>query len=694
MALTQGSRLGAYEIVSRLGAVVQDPMALARFEREARAVATLSHPNILAIHDFSAEGGVAYTVSELLEGETLRARLADGRLPTRKAVEYGLQIVMALAAAHHKGIVHRDVKPDNIFVTRDGRVKVLDFGLAKAIDSTAAATQTLRPDETEHGTVMGTVGYMSPEQVRGVPVDHRADIFSFGAVLYEMLSGRRAFHGDCRVEIMNAILKEDPAEFELSAVPPPLGRIVRRCLEKQPEERFHSAHDLGIALESLGDSSSSGASALGNVAPRAGSYSLRTVLAMSAVTGVAVAMIGYFAALSFSAPVGSPQYERLTFRQGEVRSAKLAPDGNTIVYSASWEPPGRDMYSTRRGSPESLQLPFPNAQVASISSSGELAIIAARRGVRNWANVGTLSRAPLSGGAAREIIEDVQDADWLPDGSNLVASRYVGGQYELHFPIGTVVYRTGGWITHPRVSPDGQTIAFLNHPILGDDRGSLAVVDRAGHLRTLSAEYESAQGLAWRPDGREVWFTAASRGFSRSLQAATLAGAVRTVHTTPGILVLCDIAMDGTVLLVHEIRQRGIKGWVKGASEERDLSWHDWSGPAALSDDGQMLLSEENGDGGGRGYSVYLRKMDGSPAVRLGSGSAPALSPDGKWVLTLRTDSTPAQIQIIPTGTGEARAVTNDDITHLQLRFMPDGKRMLFIGFAPGQLWRESAAFC
>ena len=719
MMLTTGSRLGPYEILSTLGAggmgevyrardsrldrdvaikvlpgaFADDADRRQRFEREAKAVATLSHPNILAIHDFGLDAGVSFAVTELLDGETLRARMDASPLPVRKAVEYGVQIVRGIAAAHQKGIIHRDLKPENVFVTRDGQVKVLDFGLAKVVGDAAVQSETRLADGTAPGVVMGTVGYMSPEQVRGLAVDQRTDIFSFGALLYEMLTGRRAFRGDSHVETMNAILKEDPPEFADAGatIPAGLGRIVRRCLEKQPDERFHSAHDLGIALETVSDASSSIAASPAEAPAPAKRRRSPLAAALIALLVGAASVAAYVAGQqSGTARTATPEYNRLTFQRGPVASAKLAPDGNTIVYSATWDNAGKAIYSTRPGSPESLRLPFSGADVASISSSGELAIVMNRRQVMNYANVGTLSRAPMSGGAARAIIEDVQDADWLPDGSNLVAARYQNGRYQLEFPIGTVVHTTGGWISHPRVSPDGQMVAFLDHPILGDDRGSAAVVDRAGKVRTLAGEYDSTQGLAWVPSGSEIWFTAAERGFARGLHAVTLSGDVRTVYRTPGTLMLADIGKDSTVLLVHEIARRGIIGLASGESSERDLSWLDWSSPLDLSNDGQTLLLSEQGEGGGSGYSVYLRKMDGSPAVRLGSGDARGLSPDGKWVLATRLNPAPAQLQVIPTGAGETKLVTNDEITHLQGRFMPDGKAILFIGFAPG---RQSRSF-
>src|SRR5512135_1714397 len=281
MALPSGIRLGPYEILSPLGAggmgevyrardtrlnrdvaikvlperVAADADALARFEREAKAVAALSHPNILALHDFGRDGGVAYAVTELLEGETLRQALSSGPLSPRRAAEYGVEIALGLAAAHEKGIVHRDLKPDNVFVTKDERIKILDFGLAKPSASSGGA-----PDETqsptvsgytEPGMVMGTVGYMSPEQVRGLPFDHRSDLFAFGAVLYEMLAGRRAFQRETAAETMTAILKEEPVHLADAdgRVPPALAAVIAHCLEKKPERRFQSARDLAFALE-------------------------------------------------------------------------------------------------------------------------------------------------------------------------------------------------------------------------------------------------------------------------------------------------------------------------------------------------------------------------------------------------------------------------------------------------------------
>ena len=726
MSLPTGLRLGTYEIIGKLGAggmgevyrardaklqrdvaikvlpeaLAQDPAALARFEREARAVAALSHPNVLAIHDFAAQGRTVYAVTELLEGETLRARMGEHGLPVRTAIDIGVHIVRGIAAAHERGIIHRDLKPENIFITKDGVVKILDFGLAKmpglnAPVATADAGET-RIADSAAGMVMGTVGYMSPEQVRAQPLDHRTDIFSFGAVLYEMLTGQRPFRGDSHVETMNAILKEDPPEFaEINPnLPGSLDRIVRRCLEKQPGDRFHSAHDLAISLEALSGTSNSSTAvrAAATIAPPRKKIPLAAVAAAVLAVGAAAFVAGRM--LSTPAPWAAPEFHRLTYRRGVIWSARMMPDATTMLYSALWDGGPKRIYTTRLDSPDSAPLPYVDADVVSISSKGELAIVANRVFLNAYAQPGTLQRATL-GGASRDVLESVQGADWMPDGSSLAVSHYVDNKFKLEFPIGRVVYETSGWITDPRVSPDGKSIAFLDHPVVGDDRGTAAIIDATGKKRTISGDCESTQGLAWSPKGDEVWFTCSQKGLSRSVDASTLDGRQRTMLRVPGSLLLGGVAADGTVLLSHDIARRGVSALARGETRERDLSWLDWTQPVALTDDGTTLLTTEEGEGGGAGYGVYLRKLDGSPAVRLGMGSALALSTDGKWVIAQKLNPSPAQLILLPTGAGEGRALTSDALTHDTARFLPDGKRFIFIGAEPGKaarIWVQSLA--
>jgi hypothetical protein len=486
MSIAPGTRLGPYEVLAPLGAggmgevyrardarlkrdvavkvlpasLSSDPDRLRRFELEAESAGRLNHPNILAIYDIGMHEGSPYVVSELLEGETLRDRLSAGALTARRAIEYARAIATGLAAAHEKGIVHRDLKPENVFVTADGRVKILDFGLAKltqpdfgASDATGLATAS---PGTEPGVVLGTVGYMSPEQVRGAPVDHRSDVFSFGAILYEMLTGARAFRGDSAVEAMNAILKEEPPEPSESgrSVTPGLERIVRHCLEKNPALRFQSARDLAFDLESLSEISSTVTRALPS-----GPARRRALLPVLVGLGVLALAAGvYLAGIRTSRP-RFPVFQRLTFRDGTVFLARFAPDGQTIVYSGAWDGAAFQLFSTRPGSAESRSLGLPPAYIASISRDGEMAVVLNPSGALG---AGTLARVPLAGGAPRPILQDVRLASWAPDGKSLAVTRMVGGRQRVEYPVGKPIYETEGFVNDLRVSPDGNRIHRRN----------------------------------------------------------------------------------------------------------------------------------------------------------------------------------------------------------------------------------------
>ncbi|HLN58473.1 MAG TPA: protein kinase [Thermoanaerobaculia bacterium] len=709
MTLSAGTHLGPYEILAPLGAggmgevyrardprlgrevaikvlpasYSQDTDRLKRFEQEARAAGVLNHPNIMAVYDIGTHEGAPYVVSELLEGETLRARLAVGALPPRKAIEFAVQIAQGLAAAHEKGIVHRDLKPENLFVTRDGRVKILDFGLAKLIQPEEKEPQTELPTATEPGVVLGTLGYMSPEQVRGQAADTRSDIFSFGAILYEMLSGSRAFSGGSAADTMSAILVKEPPDLSVTnqSITPGLERIVRHCLEKNPEERFHSAHDLAFDLEALsGISAPSGRAAA--VTPHASRT--RVGIGLAAVAVVAAAVAGAFVAGRKTGLRPLPSFQQLSFRRGRIAAARFGPGGQNVVYSAEWEGNPPQLFSTRPGSSDTTSLQVPSARLLAVAPSGELALQLSSRFARGFTWTGTLARAPLAGGAAREVLEATHWADWSPDGSELAVVRDFGGKNRLEFPIGKPLYETGGFVSYPRVSPKGDLVAFLDHPQHGDDGGSVAIVDKAGKKRTLSSGWSSEDGLAWGPRGEEVWFTATKVGGARALWAVGLSGRERLLARVTGPLTLHDVASDGRVLLTHDTSREGILALAPGETKERDLSWLDWSLVRGLSADGKTILFDESGEGSGTSYSVGLRKTDGSPAVKLGEGAAMALSPDGKWVASIPRGE-PAQLVLLPTGSGESRRITNDSINHVSAAFFPDGKRILFGGSEPGR---------
>ncbi len=716
MTLAAGTRLGPYEILSPLGAggmgevyrardtklnrdvaikvlpahLAGDAEARARFEREAQAVAALSHPNILAIHDFGVEDGVAYSVTELLDGETLRQRLSGSPLHGRKATDFGIQIARGLAAAHARGIVHRDLKPENIFLTRDGHVKILDFGLARMTGPAGVAATNAPTVESPHtapGTVMGTMGYMSPEQVRGRETDHRTDIFAFGAVLYEMLSGRRAFRGESAADTMMAILKEEPPDLSETnhAVPAPLERLVRHCLEKNPEDRFQSARDLAYDLEAV--SGLSGSATRAAAAARGGMPRLPKLSAPWAAMAVAAALAaGWFAARRFSprAAAADARFHQLTYRRGFIGSARFATDGQSIVYSAQWDGLPAALYLKRPDSPDALSLQLPPAEVLAVSPAGQVALALGCKGTHNGACAGTLAVVPLTGGAPRPLEDGVQWADWAPDGGAMVVQHDVDGKARLEYPPGRVLYETSGHISWPRFSPDGRTIAFLDHPFQTDDQGAVALVDLAGKVRKLTRQYLSVQGLAWSPGSREIWFTAAESGVGRSLYAVTPSGATRTLSKVPGSLTLRDVSKAGLVLLTHDDVRKGIMGLAPGQTKERDLSWLEWSIPMDLSDDGNTLLFNEQGQATGEQYAVCIRKTDGSPVIRLGDGVPRGLSPDGTWVVSsLMKPGSP--MYLLPTGTGQPRRVATPAFAAVGLaRFLPDGRRFVFAATETG----------
>lgn len=676
-----------------------DPERLRRFEQEARAVAALNHPSIVAIYEVGTHEGAPCIVTELLEGESLRERLSGGALLARKAVEYAVQIAQGLAAAHEKGITHRDLKPENIFVTADGRIKILDFGLAKLPPAAGRAPKAVAasgsketetgvlPEATAAGVVLGTVGYMSPEQVQGERADHRSDLFSFGAILYEMLAGRRAFQRNTSAETMTAILRDEPPEIsaEQIAVSPAIERLMSHCLEKNPAERFQSARDLAFGLQALSGSTISVTAK--PTLPAAISRKTALVAAGLVVLAVGLVVLAYLLggrAAAYHAPV----YRQITFRRGFLQNARFAPDGEMVLYSGEWQGSPNELFQGRFDSPFSRPVGLADATIAAVSSTGELAVIMGCQRHFMWFCNGTLARVALTGGSPRPIAENTAYADWSPDGKDLAAVRYGSGEYRLEYPIGKVLYRTRGWLASPRFSPRGERIAFIDHPSIGDD-GSISVTDLQGNVKVLSAGWNGIWGLAWSPGGDEVWFAACKPGVSEpdTLHATTLSGRVRTIASYPGTVRLHDISAKGLVLLSKESWRGELYDFFPGNDRERDLSWLDWSVVTDISPDGTQLLFSGGATGGAMGVS-YLRKADGSPAVLLGEGTGATFSPDLKWV-ALFTHATPASLNLLPTGAGESRTLERGSIErYLDVGWHPDGKQILFVGRQKGEGWR------
>ncbi len=712
MTLSTGSKLGPYEILAPIGAggmgevyrakdprlgrevaikvlpasFSQDPDRLKRFEQEARAAGVLNHPGITAVYDFGTQDNAPYIVTELLEGETLRARLLAGSVPVRKAIEYAVQIARGLAAAHEKGIVHRDLKPENLFLTKDGRVKILDFGLAKLkIDGGESGHTDMQTVSggTQPGVVLGTMGYMAPEQVRGKAADRRSDIFSFGTILYEMLAGQRAFRGDTAADTITAILTKEPPDLSTTnkEIHPGLDRIVRHCLEKNPEERFESARDVAFDLEAL--SGLSGTTTGVGALPARGRRRRWPAIALAAVLGALVAGPFVYSAGRKAGFVEPPSFRQITFSRGEVGSALFAPDGQTIVYSAAWEGKPFEVFINRPESPESRPFGLPPADIFAISSTGEMAVCLNPERSAAFIRSGRLARISIAGGAPRDILDHVQWADWSPDGKDLAVVRDAGVRNRLEYPVGKALYETSGWISHPRISPGGDLVAFIDHPAPNDDGGRISVVDRAGKKRDLTSLYATAQGLAWVPGGGEIWYTAAEGGFNRAVHGVTLSGKTRMVGRVPGISTLLDISSTGRVLMTNESDRLGILGRGPGEEKERELSWLDYSLVTDIAPDGSKILITESGEGGGSAYSSYLRSFDGAPAVRLGEGSTEAFSPDGAWAISITHTATP-QIVLLPTSVGEPRVLPHDGLDAFNADFVPDGKSILFTATESG----------
>jgi len=707
MPLSSGTKLGPYEIQSPLGAggmgevyrardsrlertvaikilpesFSSDPGRLERFQHEARLLSTLNHPNVLAIYDVGAQDGLHYLVSEFLDGRSLRQVLADGPIQRRKVVGYALQICKGLAAAHDKGIIHRDLKPDNIFITQDDRVKVLDFGLAKQVSAAAEGVTATLGVPTTPGTVMGTVGYMSPEQVRGQQIDHRSDIFSFGAVLFEMMSGKRAFHGESSVETMNAILKEDVPEVSVSSTQPSPGldRIMRRCLEKKPEQRFQSASDLAFALEALNAGSSTSEAVLTPVPttkkPRLPVISAAFVVAVLAAAG----------AWFFSRPQSYKlNFQQISFRPSYIRTARFAA-GRTVVYAASINGEPMTLFSARTDTFESQPLNL-KADLLSVSRSSELAVSLGRVFDTMWTPTGRLAEAPLGGGGStRELLDDVIDADWNKDGTELAVARRVGDHFRLEYPIGKVLYQTAGYISDVRFSRDGGQIAFVDHGIVGDDRGTINLIDLQGQRRVLTKEFESIQGLAWSPKDNEIWFSASESAELNSIRAVDLKGRTWRVAAGPIRMHLQDIDEDGQLLLSAENIhwQIGI-GDTKSGSVQ-DFSPFEYEAMGGLSKDGNTVSLNSFDIAGDSSYRLYLQRRDGSTPILVGHGVATAFSNDGKWLASV-DPAHPENVFLIPAGVGETRTLhAPAGRYYAGASFFADGKQLLITTVSAGQ---------
>ncbi|MGO9123439.1 MAG: protein kinase domain-containing protein [Terriglobales bacterium] len=663
MALPSGTKLGPYEIIaalgvggmgevyrardSRLGREVaikvlpssfsRDPERLRRFEQEARAASALNHPNILTVYDVGMHDGAPYLVTELLEGANLRDRLHDGALPPRKAIDCAVQIAQGLAAAHDKGIVHRDLKPENVFVCRDGRAKILDFGLAKLTApeaGDATATKLELDHQTEAGVVMGTAGYMSPEQVRGEKADPRSDIFSFGAVLYETLSGQRAFGGQSSADRASAILKEDPPDLLTGArnIPAALDRVVRHCLEKDPENRFQSARDLAFHLESSSSISEPSAAVALALAKRSFAGPLRWLIAFLALAVVAVGA-WWLRGRTEPGSKAVVKFLRLTDYVGLEESPSFSPDGKTVAFVSDSTETRQIWIRLLAGGPPLQLTNGPGAHLEPRWSQDSAAVIYFTPPAEGSAQ-GALWEVSALGGAPRQLVPSISGADVSHDGKRLTFFRLNGRQIELVVadrdgsnPRVAIQSVTSFSYRQPRWSPDDASIAYLHSQENWAD--DLYVVSSAGGSpRRLTNEVTLMSGLAWSPDGSHL------------------------VYST---------ARGSTLLYLPTLH---LWQTSKSGGESQQLTFGEAGDESPDVDrDGRIVVSRKHMQ-----FDIWKFPVDGDPAenvrraIRIthqtGQVQTPSLDPTDHELVYLSDSGGHANLWVLPLGGGEPRQIT------------------------------------
>jgi hypothetical protein len=644
-----------------------DSAHLARFGREARAASALNSPNIVSVFDVGEADAISYVVMELVEGRSLAEVLAAAPLPIRKLLDLAGQIAEGLAAAHEAGIVHRDLKPANVMVTRDGFAKIVDFGLARSTqrdrsEGTHATTQTAPPTLT--GDIVGTAGYMSPEQARGEPVDFHSDQFSFGSMLYEMATGVRAFREGTRIDTLSAVLHDDPEPIAQlrPGVPPPLRWVVERCLAKAATDRYQSTRDLARELRGIREHLSE---VSGSAAPEKPMSRRRLGLVAGGLAAL-LAGTGLWAAFTASRPAATgPEFHRLTFRSGVVTRALFMQKSNSILYTASWDGGVPRTYLTlpeAKGADRNLDAETQVPMAFSEDGSEVLVLLGRSRPSLNY--FGTLAWWPALGGKARPFLENSGWADWAKRERFVAVVQEEGSARVLQLrdssgKLRLSLFNTTGAITYVAISPDEREVAFIHHPSRTDDAGEVRIVAVDGtRSRTLTPVFERCVGLRWNGRTGEIWYTASRADiYTTALWGIDRGGRSRMVHSFPDFFSLQDVSEAGCLFVASSeetdllLRQ--------GENPPADFSWLGSTIIADISPDGRSILFLDGSPSAGT-LGIWIRPLDGGEAIRIGDGDPGKFSPDGRWVVaTSRVPSGPPQLIVVPVGGGNIRALTN-----------------------------------
>jgi len=642
-----------------------------RFVQEITTTAQLQHPHILPLFDSGTADGFLFYVMPYIEGETLRDKLdRETQLGVEEAVRITREVADALDYAHRHGVIHRDIKPENILL-HDGRPMVADFGIALAVSAAAGGRMT------ETGMSLGTPHYMSPEQATAdKEITGRSDVYSLASVLYEMLTGDPPHVGSSAQQIIVKIIADEarPVGEVRKSVPPNVAAALSKALEKLPADRFAGAQAFADALaDPHFTTAREGAS---GVASRADVRDLgawiRSPWSWSALVVAAAAVALAVVLTRRAVPASPPWFTARTFDSRSIFNARFMPDGQTIVFSG---PPDMGtvsrVYVIRPDHPDPVPFGPDSTHLLNVSSTGVLAVLTHASYLRSHRLfTGTLATFSLDGEAPHEVTTGVREADWSPDGKSMAVIRDSSGTDLLEYPVGTVLVRSQGYLSDLRISPDGDAIAYLQHPARFDDRGSAVIADRAGRTLARSGDFQGVEGVAWRPDGKSVLYSSAGGGGTGvatfALRELDRSGRDRWALSGPGDLTVQDVSRQGRVLLTDDRQMVRVVGRGPGAAEETDLGVRNWSQRPVLSEDGRYLAFSDAGSMGGTDYSVLWRKTDGAPPVRLGEGNTLAVSRDDGIVLAAVT-TTPAKLMLYPTGPGAAQRLDSGQFQILHM---------------------------